>query len=112
MASTLVQIMVDDKLKDDVSAIYDQLGLDLPTAVHIFFKRTVAEQGIPFTMKLNYDSRRSFARKKIPQDVMLAMKAMSDSAEENRLSDLTLDEINEEIQSVRNGKYNVVLCRY
>ena len=59
MANTLVQIRVDDKLKDEVSAIYDQLGLDLSTAVRIFFKRTVAEQGIPFTMKLNYDSKRS-----------------------------------------------------
>ncbi|MDY5122975.1 MAG: type II toxin-antitoxin system RelB/DinJ family antitoxin, partial [Treponema sp.] len=55
MANTLVQIRVDEKLKDEVSAIYDQLGLDLSTAVRIFFKRTVAEQGIPFTMKLNYD---------------------------------------------------------
>lgn len=104
MANTLVQIRVDDKLKDDVSAIFDQLGLDLSTAVRIFFKRTVAEQGIPFTMKLNYDSNRSNARKRIPQDVMLAMKAMSDSAEENGVSDLTLDEINAEIQSARKGK--------
>ena len=104
MANTLVQIRVDDKLKDDVSAIYDQLGLDLSTAVRIFFKRTVAEQGIPFTMKLNYDSKRSYAKKQIPQDVMLAMKAMSDSAEENGVSDLTLDEINAEIQSARKGK--------
>ena len=104
MANTLVQIRVDDKLKDDVSAIYDQLGLDLSTAVRIFFKRTVAEQGIPFSMKLNDDSKRSYARKRIPQDVMLAMQEMSDSAEENGVSDLTLDEINTEIQSVRKGR--------
>ena len=32
------------------------------------------------------------------------MKAMSDSAEENGVSDLTLDEINAEIQSARKGK--------
>ena len=55
-------------------------------------------------MKLNYDNKRSYARKRIPQDVMLAMKAMSDSAEENGVSDLTLDEINAEIQSARKGK--------
>ena len=71
----------------------------MSTAVRIFFKRTVAEQGIPFSMKLNYDSKRNYAKKKIPQDVRLAMKAMSDSAEENGVSDLTLDEINAEIQS-------------
>ena len=104
MANTLVQIRVDDKLKDEVSAIYDQLGLDLSTAVRIFVTRTVAEQWIPLAAKLKYDSNRSNARPRIPQDVMLAMKAMSDSAEENGVSDLTLDEINAEIQSARKGK--------
>ena len=38
MANTLVQIRVDDKLKDEVSAIFDQLGLDLSTAVRIFLR--------------------------------------------------------------------------
>ncbi|MCR5763320.1 MAG: type II toxin-antitoxin system RelB/DinJ family antitoxin, partial [Treponema sp.] len=99
----LVQIRVDDKLKDDVSAIYDQLGLDLSTAVRIFFKRTVAEQGIPFAMKLNSNSQRSCTRQKIPQDIMFSMDTMSSSAEENGISDMPLDEINDEIQSVRNG---------
>ena len=46
MASTLVQIRVDEKLKDDAAAVYENLGLDLSTAVRIFFKRSVAENGI------------------------------------------------------------------
>lgn len=54
--------------------------------------------------KYNYDSNRSYVKKRITQDVMLAMKAMSDSAEENGVSDLTLDEINAEIQSARKRK--------
>ena len=103
MANTLVQIRVDDKLKNDVSAIYEQLGLDLSTAVRIFFKRTVAEQGIPFTMKLNHEDKRTVARNKIPQDVMNAMQKMSASADKNGVADLTLEEINAEIQSVRKG---------
>ena len=36
MASTLVQIRVDEKLKDDAAAVYEHLGLDLSTAVRIF----------------------------------------------------------------------------
>ena len=52
MASTLVQIRVDEKLKDDAAAVYEGLGLDLSIAVRIFFKRSVAENGIPFSMKL------------------------------------------------------------
>lgn len=102
MSSSLVQIRVDDKLKDDVTAVYDGLGLDISTAVRIFFKRCVAEQGIPFAMKLNYDSKRSFARNRIPSDVLCAMTAMSESAAANGVSDMSLEEINTEISAVRN----------
>ena len=99
MASSLVQIRVDDKLKNDVTAIYDQLGLDLSTAVRIFFKRSVAEQGIPFAMKINGGS--DSIRKAIPSDILGAMNAMAASAEENGVADLSLDEINAEIAEAR-----------
>ena len=39
MASTLVQIRVDEKLKDDVSAVYENLGLDLQR--YVFFLSAV-----------------------------------------------------------------------
>lgn len=103
MASSLVQIRVDDKLKEEVTAIYDQLGLDLSTAVRIFFKRSVAEQGIPFAMRINYDTKKDIVRKRIPLDVLNAMNAMAESAEENGVADLTLEEINEEISAARKG---------
>lgn len=35
---------------------------------------------------------------------VLAMQQMSQPAEENGVADMSLDEINEEIQAVRNGK--------
>ena len=100
MASTLVQIRVDEKLKDDVSAVYENLGLDLSTAVRIFFKRSVAENGIPFSMKLgNYD--RDAVRTRIPQNVLSAMQAMAQSASSNGISDMNLEEINTEIDAAR-----------
>ena len=66
MASILVQIRVDEKLKDDAAAVYENLGLDLSTAVRIFFKRSVAENGIPFSMKLG-NSDQDAVRARIPQ---------------------------------------------
>ena len=100
MASTLVQIRVDEKLKDDVSAVYENLGLDLSTAVRIFFKRSVAENGIPFSMKLG-NSDPDAVRTRIPQNVLSAMQAMSQSAASNGISDMSLEEINTEIDAVR-----------
>ena len=100
MASTLVQIRVDEKLKDDAAAVYENLGLDLSTAVRIFFKRSVAENGIPFSMKLG-NSDLNAVRTRIPQNVLSAMQAMSQSAISNGISDMSLEEINTEIDAAR-----------
>ncbi|WP_455160542.1 type II toxin-antitoxin system RelB/DinJ family antitoxin [Treponema lecithinolyticum] len=100
MASTLVQIRVDEKLKDDAAAVYEDLGLDLSTAVRIFFKRTVAENGIPFSMKLGNSDRNS-VKARISEDVLSAMQAMAQSAASNGISSMSLEEINNEINVVR-----------
>lgn len=47
-AQALVQARMDAKLKDSVAAIYEALGIDLSTAIRMFFKRTLMVGGIPF----------------------------------------------------------------
>ncbi len=103
MASTLVQIRVDEKLKDDAAAVYEHLGLDLSTAVRIFFKRSVAENGIPFSMKLG-NAEQNTLKRQIPQDVMAAMQMMTQSAALNGIDNMSLEEINNEINAVRKGQ--------
>lgn len=49
--TTLVQARVDETLKDEVTNIYDYYGLDLPTAIRIFMKKTVAVNGLPFDLR-------------------------------------------------------------
>ena len=39
--TALVQIKVDTETKTDVTSIYESLGLDVPTAVRIFFSKKV-----------------------------------------------------------------------
>ena len=96
MANSLVQIRVDDQLKEDVTNIYEELGIDLPTAIRMFLKRSVQEKGIPFSMKLSDIQRDNKA--------VSAMQRMSQAAEENGTADMTLEEINKEIQAVRQGR--------
>ena len=103
MASTLVQIRVDEKLKDDAAAVYEHLGLDLSTAVRIFFKRSVAENGIPFSMKLSNTEQHTL-KQQIRPDVMSAMQAMAQSAAVNGISDMSLEVINNEINALRKGQ--------
>ena len=52
MSTSVMQFRVDDDLKAQASAVYEELGIDLPTALRMFMKRTVAVNGIPFSMTL------------------------------------------------------------
>lgn len=57
----IVQFRVDDELKSEASTIYEKLGLDLSSALRMFMKRSVAMNGIPFSMVLEkeeYDSKK------------------------------------------------------
>ena len=56
MATSIVQFRIDDDLKTQATAIYEELGLDLSTALRIFLKRSVAVRGIPFSMTLDNDT--------------------------------------------------------
>jgi len=51
-AQALVQASIDAELKESVAAIYEALGIDLPTAIRMFFKRTLLVGGIPFETTL------------------------------------------------------------
>ena len=42
----LIQFRADKTLKQEVSEIYEQLGMDLPTAFRMFMKRTKQVRGL------------------------------------------------------------------
>lgn len=97
MATTLVQVRIDDELKNQATAVYDALGIDLSTAVRMFLKRSVMVNGVPFSMTLpksDYKAERA-AR---------ALQGLSNAAMENGTSEMSLEEINAEIAVVRNAK--------
>ncbi len=96
MASSLVQVRIDDELKSQATAIYEALGIDLSTAVRMFLKRSVMVNGVPFSMTLpkqNFKAERA----------VRALQELSDAAALNGTSEMTLEEINSEISAVRNG---------
>lgn len=93
MSSSLLQVRIDDELKAQASAVFEELGIDLPTAVRMFLKRSVLVNGIPFGMTLpKEDDRFRFMR---------ALNQLQDEAQQNGTADMTLEEINEEIAAAR-----------
>jgi len=51
----IFQARVDKQLRDDATAVLDQLGLELPTAFRMFLRSVVREQGLPLSMNLKQD---------------------------------------------------------
>lgn len=53
MAQTNVNIRMDENLKKQFDALCSELGLNMSTAVNIFAKTMVRQQGIPFMVSLD-----------------------------------------------------------
>ena len=47
-AKSSVQVRLDEDLKKDAERIFENLGVDAPTAIRMFFKKVVATRSIPF----------------------------------------------------------------
>ncbi len=97
MATSLLQVRVEDSLKDEAAQVFERLGIDTSTAVRMFLKRAVMENGIPFRMtlpKYPYNAERGYR----------AMVEIGDASLKNGLSDMSLDEINAEIEASRNER--------
>ena len=53
MATTNLNIRIDKNIKDQAEEIFNELGLNMTTAVNIFLRPAIHEQGIPFELKLD-----------------------------------------------------------
>jgi DNA-damage-inducible protein J len=88
----LIQFRADKALKQEVSEIYESLGMDLPTAFRMFMIRSKIEKGLPFDAKL-------------PGNAITRSEALSTFNELRRqaanLPEMSLNEINSEIDAVR-----------
>ena len=51
MTSEKVEIRTDQQLLEDAEAVCARLGMDLETAVQVFLKELVLENGLPFRPK-------------------------------------------------------------
>ncbi len=96
MATSVVQFRIEDDLKIAATAICDKLGIDLSTAMRMFLKRTVMENGIPFPMTLKKTYTPAYA--------LQAVKEMNAQAQQSGACDMSLDEINAEISAYRKAR--------
>ena len=87
----ILQVRVDEELKNQATEILDREGLDLSTAVRMFLKRVILEGGFPFKKGIDEETLKA----------LIALRMIQKHSEEIGISDMTLDEINEEIRLAR-----------
>ena len=51
--TTNLNIRTDKAVKDQAEEIFNQLGLNMTTAVNTFLRAVIRDQGIPFDLKLD-----------------------------------------------------------
>lgn len=51
MATTNINVRVDNDLKTQAEALFADLGLNMSTAINMFLKSAVSHDGIPFEVK-------------------------------------------------------------
>lgn len=59
MANSNVTIRIDDDLKKQADALFDELGMSFTTAVNVFVKQSLREGALPFEITLHPRSTRS-----------------------------------------------------
>ena len=53
METTNLNIRTDKEVKAAAERIFDELGLNMTTAVNIFLRQTIRTNGIPFDLRLD-----------------------------------------------------------
>lgn len=53
MATTNLNIRTDKEVKEQADAVFAALGLNMTTAINLFLRTVIREQGVPFSLKLD-----------------------------------------------------------
>jgi addiction module antitoxin, relB/dinJ family len=71
-----IAVRVDDQLKKEATEIFNELGLDMSTAVKLFLKQSVLTKSIPFKLALDEYLKEEVEQAKI--DIQKLVKEKSD----------------------------------
>ena len=95
--TTNLSIRIDKGLKDEANQIFNEMGMNLTTAITIFVKQAVRQKRIPFEIALdtNYGKSVSLAEAKA------AAERIWENAERNNTANMSMDEIDAEIKAAR-----------
>lgn len=53
MATTNLNVRTEKEVKEEAEKIFNELGMNMTTAINIFLRASIREKGIPFELKLD-----------------------------------------------------------
>ena len=94
MAQATFSVRMDEGLKAQFDSLCQEFGMNTSTAINVFARAVVRQRRIPFEI--------SAPESKVTrQDALKAFQAMRAQAKAADVTDMPLDEINEEIRQTR-----------
>lgn len=99
MAQATFSVRMDETLKRQFDLLCQDFGMTATTAINVFARAVVRQRKIPFEIA---SSEPEITREK----AMQAFAALRAQAKANGVSDMSLDEINNEIRLSRTEKEN------
>lgn len=97
MALATFSVRMDENLKKEFDALCTEFGMNATTAFNVFARAVVRERKIPFEIQAtDKDTLRSAG--------FQAFLALRKQARVNGIQDMSLAEVNEEIQKARYGE--------
>ena len=61
MATTNLNVRIDADLKKAAEQIFNELGLNMSTALTVFLRQTVRSNGLPFDMRLDVPNKETLS---------------------------------------------------
>lgn len=77
-----ISIRVNDDLKQKAQTLFDDLGMDLTTAITVFLSQAVRESSIPFKIGYDVPNAETLAAMKEADEIIDSGSARFNSAEE------------------------------
>lgn len=71
MATTNINIRTDAAIKAQAESIFEAFGLNMSTAINMFLRQTIRENGIPFSLKLDVPNEDTVAAIKEGRELAL-----------------------------------------
>lgn len=82
MANTSMNIRMDAEVKKRAEILFSEIGMNMTTAINIFLKQAIRENGIPFELKINQPNTETMEAISEGEKIIKEGKTRFDTADE------------------------------